>query len=202
MALVCLFFAATTVAGNTTSLPTLTVRGEPEPQWGIHLFGGVSAGHTKIAQLVSAPWNGEYGDNYLVATALSHRLVRNGHCVFDGEVGVGYRFPLDSPEGWAAIYVRYELPWDKFLFVSVAIDTGLSYIAKVPDVEKEKSTSRGNVDGTRLLHYLGPEITFALPRDRNKEGVLRIHHRSGAMGTFGGVWGGSNVVTLGFRYRF
>ncbi len=174
-----------------------------EPQWGLYIFGGASAGRTKIAELTYKPWAGEYADNYLVGTALSLRLVRNGACVFDGEVGVGYRFPLDAPEAWAAVYVRYEnFPWNKYVFTTVGIDTGLSYITTVPGVEKARSTSHGNVNGARILHYLGPEVSFALPSDHYKELVWRIHHRSGAMGTFNGVWSGSNVMTLGFRYRF
>jgi hypothetical protein len=52
------------------------------------------------------------------------------------------------------------------------------------------------------LHYFSPEITFALPEHKEHELLIRYHHRSGVFGTFNGVWGGSNVLTMGYRYRF
>src|SRR5450759_3222178 len=55
---------------------------------------------------------------------------------------------------------------------------------------------------SHLLHYFSPEITFALPEFKQHELLIRYHHRSGVFGTFNGVWGGSNVIALGYRYRF
>ena len=47
-----------------------------------------------------------------------------------------------------------------------------------------------------------PEIAFALPESPQHELFVRLHHRSGVFGTFGGVHGGADVVTLGYRFRF
>ena len=91
--------------------------------------------------------------------------------------------------------------WNHIVFTTVAISTGLSFVEKVSDVERDAG-DRGNPNGSHLLHYLAPEITFALPDYRQHELVIRYHHRSGVFGTFNGVWGGSNVVTTGYRYRF
>ena len=175
-----------------------------DPQWAVHVFAGVSAGRTPLVQLVPMPWSGDYGDNYLVAGDVSRRLLRSGNFILEGEVGVGYRFPqANAGEGWAALFLRYDgFFWNHIVFTTVAISTGLSFVEKVSDVERYAGGDRGNPNGSHLLHYLAPEITFALPDYRQHELVIRYHHRSGVFGTFNGVWGGSNVVTTGYRYRF
>lgn len=176
-----------------------------DPEWAVHVFGGVSAGRSRLIELVPFPITGDYGDDYLAAAAVSRRLHRfNENWVVDGEIGAGYRFgKADAPEGWAALFLRYEgFPWDHVLRTTVAVSTGLSYIATVPEVEKARSSGRGNPDGSRLLHYFSPEITFALPENPHSEFVVRYHHRSGVFGTFNNVWGGSNVLTGGLRQRF
>jgi len=175
-----------------------------DPQWAVHVFAGVSAGRTRLVQLVPMPWSGDYGDNYLIAGAISRRLLRSGNFILEGEVGGGYRFPtVNAPEGWMALFLRYDgFFWNHIVFTTVAISTGVSYVGTVSDVEKDAGGDRGNPNGSHLLHYLAPEITLALPEYRQHELVIRYHHRSGVFGAFNGVWGGSNVVTTGYRYRF
>lgn len=176
-----------------------------DPEWAVHVFGGVSAGRSRLIELIPFPLTGDYGDSYLVGGALSRKLIRfNANWSVDGEIGAGYRFrQVNAPEGWTALFLRYEgFPWNRVVHTTAAISTGLSYIATVPDVEKARATDRGNPDGSRLLHYFSPEITFARPDNRNTEFVLRYHHRSGVFGTFKNVWGGSNVLTGGVRQRF
>ena len=56
--------------------------------------------------------------------------------------------------------------------------------------------------GARLIGYLSPEIFFALVDHSEWEIVLRLHHRSGANGTFGGMGEGYNASVAGVRYRF
>ena len=53
-----------------------------------------------------------------------------------------------------------------------------------------------------LLFYLGFEAAFSLPEQPNAEVVLRLHHRSGAYGTLGGLKEGNNATVVGFRQRF
>src|SRR6476659_3326825 len=80
-----------------------------DPQWAVHVFAGVSAGRTRLVELVPMPWSGDYGDNYLIAGDVSHRLLRNGNFILEGEVGVGYRFPqVNAGEAWAALFLRYD----------------------------------------------------------------------------------------------
>ena len=175
-----------------------------EPQWGVHVFAGVSAGHDSLIGLMEMPWAGNYGDNYLVAGDVSRRLVRFWqYFTIDAEAGVGYRFKeVNAPEGWLALYLRFDgFPWNRWVYTTFAASTGLSYVEKLSAVEHD-SGGRGNPAGSKLLHYFSPEITFALPEHRNSELVIRWHHRSGVFGLFWGVWGASNVVTAGFRQRF
>jgi hypothetical protein len=175
-----------------------------DPKWGVHVFAGASAGHDSLIGLMENPWDGHYGDNYLVAGDVSYRLVRFwNYFVIDTEAGVGYRFKqVNAPEAWVAAYLRFDgFPWNHWLYTTAAASTGLSYVEKLSDVEHD-SGGRGNPAGSKLLHYFSPEFTFALPDHRNSEVVLRWHHRSGVFGLFWGVWGASNVVTLGFRQRF
>jgi hypothetical protein len=176
-----------------------------DPDWGLYAFGGVSAGRTRLIELIPMPWTGDYGDNYFVGGAVERRLGRvYQHFIFELEGGAGYRFKeVNAPEFWGGIYLRFDgFPWNHIVYTTAAINTGLSYATKVSEVEKDAGSDRGNPNGSNLLHYFGPEITFADPNNRNTEFVVRWHHRSGMFGLFNGVWGGSNVVTGGIRQRF
>lgn len=176
-----------------------------DPDWGIMVFGGASAGRTRLVQLIPMPWSGDYGDNYFVGTALSRRLIQlHRNWKIEGEIGAGYCFKqVNSPEGWVALFMRFDgFPWNRWLYTTVAASIGLSYVDEVSDVEKDSAGDRGNPNGSHLLHYFAPEITFADPERRDWEYVIRHHHRSGIAGLFNGVWGGSNVTTVGVRHRF
>lgn len=81
-------------------------------------------------------------------------------------------------------------PWLNLFFVE-----GLSVLTAKSNYEQ---TFREN--SARLLNYLAFEVeALVTPR---WSAVGRIHHRSGAYGTFSGVSEGSNAYLLGLRYRF
>ncbi|MBD2551132.1 DUF3769 domain-containing protein [Microcystis elabens FACHB-917] len=81
-------------------------------------------------------------------------------------------------------------PWLNVYFVE-----GLSVLTANSNYEQ---TFRQN--SARLLNYLAFEVeALVTPR---WSAVGRIHHRSGAYGTFSGVSEGSNAYLLGLRYRF
>ena len=94
----------------------------------------------------------------------------------EGVVGIGAR-----------LWVQ---PW-----LSVSFLEGISYNTDVSLYEK---TFRDNY--SKLLNYLGFEVEAAVSPDVSLVG--RIHHRSGAFGTFNGVTEGSNAYLLGLRYRW
>ncbi len=99
--------------------------------------------------------------------------------------------PQNFGEGVLGIGARvWVQPWLSFSFVE-----GISYNTDVSLYEK---TFRENY--TQLLNYLGFEVEAAVSSDLSLVG--RIHHRSGAFGTYGGVSEGSNAYLLGLRYRW
>ncbi len=81
-------------------------------------------------------------------------------------------------------------PWLNLFFVE-----GLSVTSAKSNYEQ---TFRQN--SARLLNYLAFEVEALVTPHWSAVG--RIHHRSGAYGTFSGVSEGSNAYLLGLRYRF
>lgn len=85
-------------------------------------------------------------------------------------------------------------PWDAYVDTSVSFGEGISYASRVPARE-----DRRHERASRLLDYLLFEFAFSLPQWPDWGLVARIHHRSGAWGTFAGVSEGSNFWGLGLR---
>ena len=101
---------------------------------------------------------------------MSRKLARlYRHFTLEGELGLAARFgDNEAGEGWAAIYLRFDgFPWNNRIRTTVGISTGLDYLSNLPpaetspDGEPEDHTSH-------VLHYLSPEITFALPNTRTR----------------------------------
>ncbi|MEY3769048.1 MAG: hypothetical protein RLZZ11_2118, partial [Cyanobacteriota bacterium] len=81
-------------------------------------------------------------------------------------------------------------PW-----LSLAFFEGVSLNTNVSNYEK---TFREEY--TTFLNYLGFEVEALIKPEWSLVG--RIHHRSGAYGTYSGVSEGSNAYLVGMRYRF
>jgi hypothetical protein len=81
-------------------------------------------------------------------------------------------------------------PWLNLFFVE-----GVSLNSEVSNYEK---TFRENY--SRFLNYLAFEMEALVSPQLSLVG--RIHHRSGAFGTYSGVREGSNAYLVGLRYRF
>ncbi len=97
----------------------------------------------------------------------------------------------------AAPMVRWHtFPWNDTVATTFGIGLGLSYATHLPVIEQEK-----NGKSNTLLVFLPVEVTLAPEKDSKWEGVMRIHHRSGAWGVVG-PRGGSNFATAGLRYHF
>lgn len=119
---------------------------------------------------------------------------------WEGELqfGVHHSGPQDHVEFNAAIAHRWsDWPWDGLLNTSFAIGTGLSLASKPPLLEVEGEPGD---DAQRLLLYLLLEFEVAPYWAERWSIFCRIHHRSGAFGTFGGVHGGSDHIGVGFRW--
>jgi hypothetical protein len=160
-----------------------------------------------------SPTDYSYGNSYLVGGALSRVIGEVGNvAALEVEIGVGQRFgTLHETEGWIALYGRWKyFPWNNYLLTTVAVSTGLNYATGIPLQEYIDS---GNGQGSNVLHYFSPEITFALPSKPDTELVIRAHHRSGGGQFFGshfpiygsmfhGIEGGMQYIVVGLRKHF
>ncbi len=150
-----------------------------------------------------SPFDWDFGDSGFIGLSTSRTVASlwRERFAIETELGVGKRFgSMHESEAWAALYLRYrDFPWNDHLYTTVAVSTGLNYASGISDEERARA---GNDRGDRLLHYLAPEITFALPENKSRELVIRFHHRSGAYGLISDADGGIQYLTVGFRLRF
>jgi len=188
--------------------PALPPRADWHPfPWAATAWGG---------QMVTANFgntflfNGTFRPEYLGGLGLQRRLIDGGPFAleFDGNLlghrsstmpggGFNQSVPFaDTPgqsfaEGTAGLGVRlWVRPWLSLYFVE-----GISLLSEASNYEK---TFRDKY--TTLLNYLAFEVeALVSPR---VSAIGRIHHRSGAYGTYSGVSEGSNGYLLGLRYRF
>ncbi|WP_253912427.1 DUF3769 domain-containing protein [Synechococcus sp. KORDI-52] len=178
----------------------------PQP-WAVTAWGG---------QMIDAAFgdtflfNGRMRPEAVLGVGLQRRIMRAGPLAIELEADLfshiakqqrGGEFNQNKPfadlpaqsfgEGILGIGARiWVQPWLSFSFVE-----GISYNTDVSLYEK---TFRENY--TQLLNYLGFEVEAAVSSDLSLVG--RIHHRSGAFGTYAGVTEGSNAYLLGLRYRW
>lgn len=94
-----------------------------------------------------------------------------------------------------------EFPWNWLLYTTLAVGEGISYAQKIPQVEEDKQSGRGR-NASRFLNFMIFEFTVGLPFFQNVQGYYRIHHRSGAFGTYNNVSGGANTLGGGLKILF
>jgi hypothetical protein len=149
------------------------------------------------------PTSWDYGEgDHFVGTALSREVAEFWrHWTVEPEVGVGQRFGRQSAtELWGAFYFRYHgFPWDHVVLTTAALSTGINWASEVTEVEQDRARDD---EGSQLMHYFSPEITFALPSNPNTELLFRVHHRSGVFGLVSDAWGGAQYASVGLRFRF
>ena len=178
----------------------------PHP-WAVTIWGGqmidANFGDTFIAK-------GRLRPEYLLGVSMQKRIWRAGPVAFELEADLfghqayqqqGGAFNQSVPnastpdqaylEGILGLGVRlWVQPWLSLGFVE-----GISYNTSVSNYER---TFRENF--SQLLNYLGFEVEASVSPQLSMVG--RIHHRSGAFGTYNGVKEGSNAYLLGVRYRW
>jgi hypothetical protein len=167
----------------------------------ITVHGGLVSDN-KMMRLLLTPWDSELeGDIPWLGLSASQRIWSLGDgLTFELEAGTGYRFGSEKTgEVWSALFVRYDnFPWNHRIHTTVAASTGVNLASRISPIEQGK----GGEKTSKLLHYFSPEVTFADPRDKDLELVIRLHHRSGVFGLFDGASSGSNIATLGIRRHF
>ena len=144
-------------------------------------------------------------DTYFAGGVVAREVARRGGFAVELEVGTGAQWGtyLGEDNGtehvWGAAYLRYDrFPWRGVVRTSVGASLGLNVITRDNALERSRNTDEAQ---SRLQHYFSPEIALALPSRPNVEVLYRVHHRSGVYGLFCTDCG-SNIDTLGLRYRF
>jgi hypothetical protein len=124
-------------------------------------------------------------------TLLGHRALAQAGGEFNQTVKFATTPAQDFGEITTGLGLRlWVQPWLSLGFVE-----GVSWLSAPSNYEK---TFRQNY--TQFLNYLGFEIEALVAPQWSLVG--RIHHRSGAYGTYSGVSEGSNAYLIGLRYRF
>ncbi len=149
------------------------------------------------------PFSADYESNYVLAAAYARDFWDLGWRLAGGLEGglaarMGYRW---SVEVWGGLVVRHRgITLADRMAVKPSLTAGLSLIDKPIGVERARKA--GHDGNPILLFYLGPELAFSLVGRSDWELVYRLHHRSGANQTIGGMMEGHNANTLGLRRRF
>ena len=178
----------------------------PQP-WAVTAWGG---------QMIDAAFgdtflfNGRMRPEAVLGIGLQKRIMRSGPLAVELEADLFSHIAKEQKGGEFNQITPYaDLPPQSFgeavigigarvwvqPWLSFSIVEGVSYNTSVSLYEK---TFRENY--TRLLNYLAFEVEAAVTSDLSIVG--RIHHRSGAFGTYSGVTEGSNGYLLGLRYRW
>jgi len=177
----------------------------------VSIFAGVAT-DAAFTDSIFFPLGNDIEDIGVVAIAYSRRLGTwdeltgnilplGENFTLEGEVGVSARFGDESlGEAWTGLFLRYDgFPWNDSVYTTMAINTGLSVLTEQSDFERSRDDDNKN---SVLLHYMGPEITFSDPDNKDLELMVRFHHRSGVFGLFDGVVSGSTFISSGVRMRF
>ena len=184
----------------------------PIPAWHPHPWAVTAWGGQMIDSNFGDTFlfNGRMRPEYLLGVSLQKRIWRAGplsleleadlfgHHAYE-QAGGPYNQTIPNAntpsqsfaEGIIGLGARLWIqPWLSFGFVE-----GISYNSAVSNYER---TYRENY--AQLLNYLAFELEAAVSDDFSVVG--RIHHRSGAYGTYSGVSEGSNAYLIGLRYRW
>ena len=184
----------------------------PIPDWHPHPWAVTAWGGQMIDSNFGDTFlfNGRMREEYLLGVSMQKRIWRAGPFALELEADLfghqAFKQPggpfnqavpnADTPKqqfGEAILGLGARLwlqPWLSFGFVE-----GVSFNSSVSNYER---TYRENY--TQLLNYLAFELEASVSDQLSFVG--RIHHRSGAFGSYSGVKEGSNAYLLGLRYRW
>ncbi|MEC9452132.1 MAG: DUF3769 domain-containing protein, partial [Cyanobacteriota bacterium] len=184
----------------------------PIPDWHPHPWAVTAWGGQMIDSNFGDTFlfNGRMREEYLLGLGLQKRIARAGPFALELEADLfahhanqqaGGAFNQSVPfadtpaqsfgEGVLGIGARlWVQPW-----LSFGVIEGISFNTAYSNYEK---TYRENY--AKLLNYLSFELEAAVSQQLSLVG--RIHHRSGAFGTYSGVKEGSNAYLVGLRYHW
>lgn len=100
--------------------------------------------------------------------------------------------------------LRYTPPfsWNEYTGLSLMVGEGISYAEKIPESEILKAERKRRTKTHRFLNFLTFEVATKPAPFKKWSAFLRIHHRSGAYGTYNNVTGGSNIICGGLKFQF
>lgn len=198
-AMACLFTVAMSIAPPASAQDAAEEPVEDDAPWAVTVYNAWMSDDTLGSVLT---FRADYTSEYqLFAVAVSKRLKRYSSGLdleVEGQVAKHHE-GMDHMEFNLLGVARWRrFPWDRYVDTSAAAGLGLSYATEKPEFEIE---AEGKTE--QLLAYILVELAFGLPSVPSWALVTRVHHRSGAWGTFGsGIQGASNALGVGLKYRF
>lgn len=143
----------------------------------------------------------DYDDSYRMIVAYLGKQIGSLPPWFVFEDELQFAWHYDAQDYWevnGALVARFvDFPWNDIIYTSIAAGAGLSYISEISDMEASRHS-----ETSQFLGYLLFEWELAPSADSSWSFFSRIHHRSGADGTFNHCRGASNSWGMGIRYHF
>jgi len=160
--------------------------------YAIAVFGGEGT-ERNFSDTIENLHRFENSSDHLVAVAATQELAWfRDQLSIEGEVMYGYHFGRDEyHEFGVALFARWhDFPWNDYVLTTFAIGLGPSYTTEFPVLEtQDDPTNR-----SRILNQFNLELTMAPPSHPTTSLMLRLQHRSGMFGFYGGVWDASNCL--------
>lgn len=144
---------------------------------------------------------GGFEPNTLVGGAYQRFWGNPGRFQYGLEAGLAGRFGVrNSLEAWGGAVARYDWTLGP-VQVGLGFTFGLSAVTDTVEGQESQSQAFHNGDAT-VLFYMGPEIHASLVEHPRVEAFVRLHHRSGAWETLGGMAAGADGAVTGLRFKF
>lgn len=145
----------------------------------------------------------DFRESFLAVGALNYQIgysLREFHFESEGQLGVHFGEMNHLELNGLFIVRRPASP--VFPALSLAMGEGLSLATENPELENpHDNLNRRREKSSSLLNYLMFEMDYALPAYRYDPRLFfRIHHRSGAFGTYCPPTCGSNFITYGVKF--
>lgn len=171
-----------------------------EHPWSVMLYGGITANEDLNQVIV---FNATSSGESIYSAELAYVFYRNMFSELQIATNGAVRLTDEqSPVTEIDLYLMYRLtafPWNNYITTTVAVGEGISYASSVPYSEQINDP-----ESHKFLDFMTFEFTAGLPKYPDWQLVYRIHHRSGAYGTFCPFsdGAGSNAMGIGIRYSF
>ena len=160
----------------------------------LHIYAGQYTA-SSMGDTILSP---EYESQYLIAMNYRRFITTSIGITGGAELGTAARFGMAySQEFWVGLTTGYAINIGR-IRITPSITGGLSFVTDSSGEERQREES--NRGDASLLFYLAPEIELSWGTQWSI--IYRLHHRSGANRTLGGLCEGYNANTIGIGYKF